>query len=472
MEQTFTHGSEPIPGYHLRRCLGRGGSGEVWESEAPGGVAKAMKIALIEDFDFDLARREFEGLQKVRSVRHPFLLAIDRFEVVGNRLLIVMELADRSLSDRFDECVTQGARGIPRPELIRYLIEAAEVLDTLGAEHGLQHLDIKPTNLLLSSGHVKVADFGLVQPHATGVSTRSLAFSPGYAPLELLEGTIHRTADQYGLAVTYQEMLTGTMPFRASSLVELACEQQDENPNVSQLPIDDQIIVRRALHLDPERRFENCTKLVEALTDPIEYLKTASASQLHRPVPRGRRARAGASSSAKTRPMPRNLATDGRKTVTVNDSRTRNIEAPESLCLATSLDGDGGDQVRATFLAALPSAMYAIKLRAFIDAMDAEVTHCTEQSTVLLLRPRRGWMFRRRRGIYLKLDTFSRTERANCSVVDVTIWSDIPRIRGEALNDRALLLIRCLKTYFMANDSNTQYSFEPAVVRGQLWSDG
>src|SRR5262249_53307894 len=100
----------------------------------------------------------------------PIYTSLDRVEIVDGQLVIVMELADRSLQERFDECRAAGEPGIPRDELLGYLLEAAEALDVMNLRHGLLHLDIKPGNLFLIADHVKVADFGLVNRVGDGKS--------------------------------------------------------------------------------------------------------------------------------------------------------------------------------------------------------------------------------------------------------------------------------------------------------------
>src|SRR6516165_8643013 len=98
---------EPIPGYRLLEPLGKGGFGEVWKCEAPGGLLKAIKIVAgkCRDLGDDTtgADQELRALQHVKSIRHPFLLSMDPIEVVNGDLLIVMELADRSLHDLLGE---------------------------------------------------------------------------------------------------------------------------------------------------------------------------------------------------------------------------------------------------------------------------------------------------------------------------------------------------------------------------------
>src|SRR5947209_10545814 len=132
--------AEPIPGYRLMERLGGGGFGEVWKAEAPGGLHKAIKIIHgdLRTAGGDNARRaeqELKALKRVQSVRHPYLLSLERYDIVDNRLLIVMELADRNLWDRFRECRGQNQQGIPREELLRYMEESAEVLDLMNTQY-------------------------------------------------------------------------------------------------------------------------------------------------------------------------------------------------------------------------------------------------------------------------------------------------------------------------------------------------
>src|SRR5689334_8510817 len=158
--------TEPIAGYRLVEFLGRGGFGEVWKCEAPGGLFKAIKFVRgnLEAADVEglQVEQEWKALQLVKTIRHPFLLGIDRLEVVDGELLVVMELADGNLADAFAQAREAGLPGIPRSELLAYLREAAEALDVINIQHHLQHVDVKPANLFLVNRHVKVGDFGLL----------------------------------------------------------------------------------------------------------------------------------------------------------------------------------------------------------------------------------------------------------------------------------------------------------------------
>src|SRR5882757_5497177 len=212
---------EPLPGYRLIERLGRGGFGEVWKVEAPGGLLKAMKFVFGDldaaDEDSRPAEQELKALKRVQTIRHPYILSLERYDIVDGQLMIVMELADKNLWDRFRECRATGLQGIPREELMRYMEETAEALDLMNMEYQLQHLDIKPQNLFLVYNHVKVADFGLVKDLAGMMASLTGGVTPVYAAPETFDGWVSRYCDQYSLAIVFQELLTGTRPFVSSS---------------------------------------------------------------------------------------------------------------------------------------------------------------------------------------------------------------------------------------------------------------
>ncbi len=274
MLQTRKRKREPIPGYRLIEPLGRGGFGEVWKCEAPGGLFKAIKFVAGDKGLLPGASapavEELKAIQHIKSLRHPFLLSMERVELIDGELVIVMELADKSLTDVFNDYRATGATGIPHDELLRYLHEAADVLDLMNLSHGLQHLDIKPGNLFLVSNHVKVADFGLVRSLSdAAIPTDRTSPSGGmtalYAAPEMFDNAISSSCDQYSLAVVYQELLTGSRPFNGKNLRQLLMQHSTSEPDLSSLPEGDRVTVARALSKDPDKRFPTCMAFIQAL---------------------------------------------------------------------------------------------------------------------------------------------------------------------------------------------------------------
>src|SRR5689334_11326420 len=111
-------GAEILSGYRLIERLGKGGFGEVWKVDAPGGFRVAMKFVALQE---DAGAIETRSIEVIKNIRHAHLLNQFGAWQLGDWLVIGMELADRSLMDRFREAVPQGFPGIPGPELLEYM---------------------------------------------------------------------------------------------------------------------------------------------------------------------------------------------------------------------------------------------------------------------------------------------------------------------------------------------------------------
>jgi len=259
---------EPIPGYRTTELLGRGGYGEVWKAIAPGGIAKAVKI-IYGDADPTKAEGELRALARIKDVRHPLLLSIERIEMCEGNLVIVTELADGSLKDRFLQLRQAQSLGVPQDELIRCIGDAAEALDYLYESYSLQHLDVKPENILILSGRGKLGDFGLVKNLYERSASLVGGLTPTYAPPELFEGKPNRHSDQYSLAIVYTHMLTGNLPFPSGSTAQLAAAHLRGVPDLSALPRSQRSVIARAMSKDPTQRYPSCMALMAALKESL-----------------------------------------------------------------------------------------------------------------------------------------------------------------------------------------------------------
>jgi serine/threonine protein kinase len=274
-----------VPGYEILRQIGGGAVGRVYEALAPGGFRKAVKFIDL-NAKCPLGRREVEGLQLMPSIRHPFLIGIDRVELTDDRMTVVMELAENSLRDEFRLATAAGLPGIQRSRLVGWLAEAAEALDFLIFEHHVHHLDVKPENLFLIAGHLKVGDFGLMRDaQRRSVRKSSHALTPAYAAPETMDRIISPTSDQYSLAVVFVEMLAGRVPYDTGDYLDLATKKSLGTPNLDGIPKEDQPVLLRALSSDPHRRFASCVDFIRALQanaveEAIRKERPASPSRL------------------------------------------------------------------------------------------------------------------------------------------------------------------------------------------------
>jgi WD40 repeat protein len=264
-------GAEPVPGYRLVQQLGRGGFGAVWKAIGPGGFAVALKAVPLDERAGPVEQR---ALETIKEVRHPHLLATFGAWESNGTLYMALELAEGTLLDSLGKAQAQGFPGVPLTELLDQMHEAAEGLDFLNAQ-GILHRDVKPRNLLLVGGSVKVADFGLAKLLADHVAEHSGSLTPAYAAPEFFAGRSAATSDQYSLAVSYCLLRGGRLPFDGNA-VELMHGHQSSVPDLSMLPEAERKIVGHALSKEPHHRWPSCRAFVEALRGPSNVSKAAT----------------------------------------------------------------------------------------------------------------------------------------------------------------------------------------------------
>src|SRR5205823_2364131 len=135
--------------------------------------------------------------------------------------VIAMELADGSLLDLLDVYRADYGSCIYPQHLCAYLTQAAEALDFLntrqhhlnGQRVAVRHCDVKPSNLLVLNGLVKLADFSLAAQTTSPMGYHRRVGTLNYTAPERLQGWLSDRSDQYALAVSYCELRGGRLPF-------------------------------------------------------------------------------------------------------------------------------------------------------------------------------------------------------------------------------------------------------------------
>src|SRR5262249_2972522 len=177
------------------------------------------------------------------SLRHPALPKLEVIPAGPGALIFLTDRVEETLRTRYQECQSLGYSGVPRAELLNYLRAAAQALDYLYQHYGLQHLALHPRSLLLTpEGYLNLADFGLTQLLQLPAGLLLEQLAARYAAPELLHHNIHRSCDQYSLALIFAEMLTGTHPFRGKTQ-HLKNPREWPAPDLEALPEQDRAIL-------------------------------------------------------------------------------------------------------------------------------------------------------------------------------------------------------------------------------------
>jgi serine/threonine-protein kinase len=269
-----------IGSYLILQALGRGGAATVYlatdEKHHRSVALKVLHAEISSALGGDRFRREIEV---VAQLQHPHIVPLhDSGDVADPRdgrvrlLYYVMPLVrGETLRDRI---AREGA--LPIADIDRIVADVSAALD-YAHRHGVIHRDIKPANLLLDESHASVADFGIARrAHGDApdelTSTGVIVGTPAYMSPEQSIGdrAIDARSDIYALGCVTFEMLTGSPPFRATTVSALVAKHlQTEIPSAQSLRPDlpgqvDEVL-GRAMAKDPAQRFASTREFADAL---------------------------------------------------------------------------------------------------------------------------------------------------------------------------------------------------------------
>jgi serine/threonine-protein kinase len=271
---------QTFAGYTILRCLGAGGMGEVFLAEHPRlprqDALKLLTTGVSADLNF--RERFLREANLASTLWHPHIVGVlDRGEYDG-QLWIAMDFVDGD--DARTLIAQQYPTGMPQDLVVAIISAVGSALD-YAHKKGLLHRDVKPANILLTNPddtvqrRILLTDFGIARniDDRDGLTQTNMTVGTvDYAAPEQLTGaTLDGSADQYALAVTAYELLTGTPPFRDSNpavvigrhLSATAPALADTRPELAAFDH----VLARALAKDPSQRYASCSDFAHAFAE-------------------------------------------------------------------------------------------------------------------------------------------------------------------------------------------------------------
>jgi Protein kinase domain len=275
----FAAGYE-IAGYRLDWEIARGSAAVVYRARDERlGRQVALKILAPELTDDEPFRQWFvQELRAVTEIRNPHIVPV--FEAGQADGVLYLSMRHVPGGDALSLARREGPLPVARVAAIIW--QTASALDAMHAA-GLMHRDVKPANILVDTGQgrrdwVYLSDFALRREpaQADGPSwARSPVSTLACVAPELIEGgPADGRADEYALAASAFELLTGWPPFVADDPAALLHAHVNQPPPAltsrrPELPPAADDVVGRALAKAPEQRYPSCREFAAALAGSL-----------------------------------------------------------------------------------------------------------------------------------------------------------------------------------------------------------
>ncbi|HLU49005.1 MAG TPA: serine/threonine-protein kinase, partial [Planctomycetota bacterium] len=276
-----------LGGCKIHERIAAGGMGVIYRATQLNlGRTVAVKILSRElSSDEAFVRRFIEEARSAAQLSHGNIVHINDVGDYHGIFYFTMEYVDG-----IDlKTLLKERKLLPIPLSLEITTQVARALEHAHGR-GIIHRDIKPENIMITrDGAVKLADLGLAKKLSTGgadglTQAGSVLGTPYYMAPEQARDfrAVDERSDLYSLGVTLYKMITGAVPFRGRSPIEVMVRVLDgKRPSVSELredvPPQVEAIVDRMMDPDPSRRYENAGALLRDLESVRRGLDSSSS---------------------------------------------------------------------------------------------------------------------------------------------------------------------------------------------------
>ena len=267
--------------YQVLRSLGRGATSHVYLALDPFSNRQvAIKVVQQDVLGDQEYGRRFRKLFLTEAslagkLAHPHIAAIYDAVADDEASYIVMEYVQGGTLEQFAKIDNL----LPVGKVIEIVFKCCKALD-FAHRHGVIHRDIKPANILLGEDtDIKISDFGAALTSASETTQVSGVGSPAYmSPEQVQEQPLSHQTDIFSLGVVMYQLLTGTLPFKATnnySMVFQIINVDPPPPSIfrPEIPASLDLVVKRALQKRVESRYPTWEEFAQDLVDIFTHLK-------------------------------------------------------------------------------------------------------------------------------------------------------------------------------------------------------
>ena len=279
---------EQLGKYPILREIGSGATSRVYLARDPFADREvAIKVFLFDPHADPHSERMLHKAFVAEAslagkLNHPHIVDILDAVVEPDHSYLVMEYVPGKTLEAHADVSTL----LPLNKVVEIIFKCIRALE-YAFQHGVIHRDIKPGNILLSQyGETKVGDFGASFQQRLGHETTQITGvgSPAYMSPEQIrmEALTHQT-DIYSLGVTMYRLLTGRLPYQASTQAALTYAILNTVPPCPATlrpdlpPLLDQIVMK-AINKDPKERYKSWLDFGKDLSQAFVSLRLAGES--------------------------------------------------------------------------------------------------------------------------------------------------------------------------------------------------